>query len=99
MMDGALGACHGIDVPFVMGAVGSPKAAGFAGEGPEAEALRDIMMDAWLAFARTGDPNHPGLPEWPRHDEERRATMQFDRRCEVAEEPFEAERRAWQGIL
>ena len=29
-------------------------------------ALSDTMMDYWIAFARTGDPNHPGAPPWPR---------------------------------
>jgi para-nitrobenzyl esterase len=99
MFGGALGACHGIDVPFVFGLAGSKGSAKFAGEGPEVEALRDAMMDAWLAFARRGDPNHPGLPRWEPYDTRRRATLCFDRRCSLAEDPFAAERRAWEGLL
>ncbi len=56
-------------------------------------------MDAWLAFARTGDPNHPGLDPWPGYDRERRATMLFGRICEVVDAPQDAERLAWEGIL
>ena len=36
------------------------------------------MMDAWLAFARTGDPSTPALP-WPVYDRETRPTMVFGR--------------------
>lgn len=98
-MGGRLGACHGVDLPFVMGAVGSKAAGIFAGSGPEAEQLQREMMNAWLAFARRGDPNHEALCPWPRHDEERRATMFFGRDTHVEEAPFEAERRAWEEIL
>ena len=69
------------------------------GPDPLPQALMEQMMDAWLAFARCGDPNHEGLPPWPRYDASRRATMLFDRECAVADAPFEAERVAWEGVL
>jgi para-nitrobenzyl esterase len=40
--------------------------------------VEDAMSDAWIAFARTGDPSHPGIPEWPTYDVRRRPTMVFD---------------------
>ncbi len=46
--------------------------------GTDAEvALSRAMMNAWTAFARTGDPNHPGLPDWPAYEPEQRATLLF----------------------
>jgi len=96
---GSLGACHGIDVPFVFGNVGKKGAEAFAGSGPEAEQLRDRIMDAWLGFARSGDPSHPDLAAWPPYDEERRATMILDAECAVEEDPLSAEHRAWDGVL
>ncbi len=99
LMDGALGACHGVDVPFVFGAIGSKGADRFVGGGPEAEALCARTMDAWLAFARGGDPNGAGLPDWPAYDSARRATMLLGRRCELADAPLDEERRAWDGVL
>ncbi len=99
LMGGALGACHGVDVPFVLGAIGSRGADRFVGGGPEAEALSDQMMSAWLAFARCGDPHHPGLPNWAPYDAQRRATMFLGAKCELVNAPFDEEREIWEGIL
>ena len=71
----------------------------FAGSGPEAEQLQREMMNAWLAFARSGDPNHEALCEWPRHDESRRATLFLGLDTHVEDAPFELERQAWEGVL
>ena len=98
LLDGALGACHGIDVPFVFGAIGTVQAERFAGSGPRAQALSERAMDAWLGFARTGDPGHPGLPAWPGYEPDRRATMLLGATCELAYDPLGAERRAWKGV-
>ena len=63
-MGGRLGACHGVDCPFVFGLIGTKGADFFAGSGAAAEALGERTIDAWLGFARNADPNHPGLPHW-----------------------------------
>ena len=55
------------------------------------------MSAAWAAFARTGDPNHSGLPSWPAYDTTQRATMIFDTECEVVDNPAHAERVAMGG--
>jgi carboxylesterase type B len=47
------------------------------------------MRDAWLSFARSGDPG------WQAHDTERRPTMVFDAESRLEHDPFGAERRAW----
>jgi len=61
--DGRLGACHGLELPFVFGTLGSaPDLLG--GAPPE---LSDAMRAAWIAFARTGDPGpsrHEALTLW-----------------------------------
>ena len=96
---GALGACHALELPFVFGTLDAPTMDRFAGKGPDAVALSLNMMDAWIAFARGGDPNHAGSPDWPRYDETRRATMIYDRESAAADGPLDEERAAWDGIL
>ncbi len=53
------------------------------GGGPDAIAMSERVSDAWIAFARTGNPNHEGLPEWPAYTVEGGATMIFDNVSEV----------------
>jgi para-nitrobenzyl esterase len=54
---------------------------------PEALALSTQMSTAWVNFARTGNPNHSGLPHWPAYDTNTRATLYFDTPCEVRNDP------------
>jgi len=100
-LGGALGACHAVEIPFVFGALGAPGAEFFAGSGPEAERLCARTMDAWLAFARGGDPGHPDLPggRAEPYDLERRTTLVLGRECSLELDPGSAERRAWEGVL
>ena len=62
------------------------------------------MSDAWIAFARSGNPAHRGLPAWPAYDG-RRATMVLDRpgagrggECRVVDDPNAAVRRLWATV-
>jgi para-nitrobenzyl esterase len=54
---------------------------------PSAFALSKQLSNAWVNFARTGNPNHAGLPDWPPYTAESRATMFFDVPCEVRYHP------------
>jgi para-nitrobenzyl esterase len=99
LFGGVLGACHGIDVPFVMGSIGTPGGDRFAGSGPDAVALQERVMDAWLAFARSGNPNHAGLKNWVPYAADARQAMELGLRCEPQRLPDDALLRAWEGIL
>ncbi len=50
---------------------------------PAAFALSKQISTAWVNFARSGNPNHSGLPHWPAYTTNNRATMYFDTSCEV----------------
>ena len=58
--DQVIGAFHSAEMPFVFGT--HEKALGLSDED---EALTDVMQAYWVQFAMGGDPNAPGLPEWP----------------------------------
>ena len=92
---GKLGACHALDVPFALGTYELPGLRDFAGTGPAAERLAHAMMDAWVAFAKSGDPSHAGIPAWPRYAPPRRATLELGDPCRVLDAPCEAQRRAF----
>jgi para-nitrobenzyl esterase len=96
---GELGACHGLEVPFVWGTVGKNGDPRFTGVGPAADQLAAQMMDAWIAFARTGDPSHPGIGPWAPYSVRSRQTMIFGRRCGAEAAPFEEERAVWEALL
>jgi para-nitrobenzyl esterase len=96
---GTLGACHALELPFVFGTLDAPTMDRFAGKGPEVDALSTRMMDAWIAFARSGAPGHAAIPAWPEYDATRRSTLIFDRDCTLAHAPLDAERAAWDGLI
>ena len=87
---GKWGATHALDIGFVFDNVA--KSESMSGVGEEQQALADVMSEAWLAFARSGDPNHGGLPEWPEYDATDRATMIFDNESRVVNDPRGQER-------
>lgn len=57
-----LGAYHSAEIEYVFGQLDSK--AGIAWL-PEHRALSEQMQKYWANFARSGDPNGPGLPKWP----------------------------------
>ncbi|GAG35181.1 unnamed protein product, partial [marine sediment metagenome] len=48
--------------------------------------------------ARSGNPNHPGIPKWKPYTADNRATMILDVPCRVEIDPFREELDAWGGI-
>ncbi len=95
MLDGALGSCHALDIPFVFGT--HTLASEFAGEGVAANALAELTMDTWLAFARTGNPSTDNLP-WPQWNAQTRPTVVLGESARL-EENFRAEEvAAWDGV-
>jgi para-nitrobenzyl esterase len=61
--------------------------ANYTGGTREGLALSEKMCDAWINFARHGDPNHRGLPNWPAFTADTSPTMIFDNECVVKNDP------------
>jgi para-nitrobenzyl esterase len=91
VLDGRPRAFHCSELPFVFN--NTDRAAAMTGGGPEARELGGRMSDAWIAFARKGDPNHSGLPKWPAFTSKDGAVMVFDNKCEVRMNPDGEARR------
>ncbi len=93
VMGGALGACHALEIGFVFGMYDDM----FCGSGPDADKLSRCIQDAWVAFARTGDPSCESIGKWPVYGNNR-MTMMLGKDCHVEEAPYEEERRAWDKV-
>lgn len=94
VMGGKLGAPHALDIAFVFDNLHTDR---LHGARVGAQQLADRMSDAWIAFARSGNPSHAGLPAWPAYHPSSRATMIFDETCATVDDPDGEERQAWIG--
>jgi len=83
---------HSLDVPFVFDNIGL--APGIWGPKPDPRRyqLAKNVSKAWVAFARTGNPNHSGLPEWKPYTLHDRATMLLNYSCELVNDPRREDR-------
>jgi para-nitrobenzyl esterase len=90
--DGKLRSYHTLDIPFVFQNVDIAQS--MVGSGAERQALADKMSSAWVAFARTGNPNHKSIPKWAPFDNNQRATMIWNNECRSVNDPYREERLA-----
>jgi para-nitrobenzyl esterase len=88
---------HTIEIQFVFNNI---KIAGpLISKMPEAYALADKTSSAWVAFARTGDPNTSKLPRWPAYSAASRDTMLFNNECRVESDPDRGPRLVMERVL
>lgn len=81
VLEGSLRSTHCMEIPFVFN--NADVHASMTGGGDDAMRLADKMSDAWIAFARTGNPNSASIPEWPAYSKDGGATMIFNNECDV----------------
>jgi para-nitrobenzyl esterase len=90
--DGQLRSYHTLDIPFVFENVDITIS--MNGSGPDRYPLADKMSSTYATFARTGNPNHKGIPKWAPFTLDRRTTMIWNNETRVADDPFKDERLA-----
>jgi para-nitrobenzyl esterase len=87
---GKLRAFHSFDIALVFDNLDAPGSK--TGTGPDARAVARQMSEAFLAFARTGDPNGAAIPAWGKYELPKRATMVFDVTSRMVDDPRKEER-------
>lgn len=92
VLGGRLKSPHTMEIPFAFDNV--KISARLTGGGADAMALADKVSDAWIAFARTGNPNTPKLPHWPAFNAQDRATMVIDNVSKMVNDPLREQRTA-----
>ncbi len=95
MPSGRKGAFHTADIALVFDNVAIPES---RVNGPGAQAVSEMMSEAFIALARDGDPNHAGMPRWDRYELPRRQTMLFDVQARMADDPRGDERTFFSAI-
>ncbi len=94
--DGRIRTPHTMEVPFVFDNVDLAKS--LTGTGQERYALADKVSSAWVAFARSGNPSHKGIPAWAAYNTDQRATMILDNDCKIVNDPYRDERLALSSL-
>lgn len=94
--NGRFGAMHGMDIPLVFDNIAQPGS--LSGKDANAQKAADQMSEAFIAFARTGDPAHAGIPEWKPYELPFRSTMVFDVKSELINDPRGEERKLFARV-
>lgn len=81
IMDGKYKAMHCVELPFVFNNI--DRCAEMTGDHEETKKLAVKVSQAWINFAKSGNPNHRGLPEWPTYTSQNTATMHLNNICVV----------------
>lgn len=93
--EGKFGAVHGTDVSASFHSVRD----NIVGVGcKDGKVMCDRLASAWVAFAKTGNPNNPRIPNWPTYDTTSRATMIFDTDTRVENDPRSEIRKYWSQV-
>ncbi len=93
---GKWGAPHAIDIAHAFD--NTDKEGSITGTGPEARRVADELSTAYTNLARSGDPNHAGMPTWEQHTLPDRETMVFGRETRLVDDPRKVERELFATV-
>jgi len=92
-----LSACHGIEIPFVFGTFHTKlgKKILLFSDHKRIYQLSNQLQQAWINFARTGNPDVKDLEDWKKYDATGRCTIIFDKKNYCTTDPKAEKRKAW----
>jgi para-nitrobenzyl esterase len=90
---GLLGATHALELPFVWDEIDNPSWQDFVGTSAP-RSLVTTMQQAWISFAKDGDPTTPNVG-WPRYDTNQRPTLLLDDESCAVDDPSRMIRELW----
>ncbi|MEG3122423.1 carboxylesterase/lipase family protein [Sphingomonas sp. GB1N7] len=90
------GAFHTMDIPLVFGTLGATGSQ--TGTATDARIASTALQDSFVAFAKTGNPDHSGLPHWPRYDLAHRSTLLVDAPPTIVQDPRKWERELFARV-
>ena len=94
--NGRYGAMHTMDIPLVFDNIAQPESR--TGTDANAQKTADQMSEAFIAFARSGNPAHAGIPQWRPYELPARSTMVFDAESELVDDPRGEERKLFAKV-
>jgi len=94
-LDGKLGACHSLDVPFLFGTTGVVSR--FCGDTHLVRCLSEAIHDSFVSFVHCGTPQNV-MYDWPFYDAKKRLTMRLNMQSVVESAPMEEERAFWAAL-
>jgi para-nitrobenzyl esterase len=92
ILDGRPRAFHCAEIAFAFD--NTDRCENMTGGGADARALAAKVSEAWIQFARTGDPSHPGIPKWSAFSAQTVPTMIFDNKTELVNNPDGGEQKS-----
>ncbi|HIL94829.1 MAG TPA: carboxylesterase/lipase family protein [Pseudomonadales bacterium] len=93
-----LGATHGAEIFFTFNSFADSDIPYYDKADPKVSKLAETWSNTVIQFARMGDPNGAGLPEWPKYQPESRQTLILDGNPRLLEDVDEKDRKRWQAL-
>ena len=78
----SVGAYHGAEIPYVFNTH-----ADWLETNAHDKTLTDLMQQYWVNFARTGNPNHEGLPQWQSFDTKHQGVLELGDQVQMIRAP------------
>jgi len=87
VFNGELKSSHAIEIPFVFNTINTANTENLIGDSPSRQILADNMHQAWISFAKNGNPSNNSIPKWSQYELKKRSTMIFDDDSKVDSDP------------